>query len=63
MCHPSKVTSYPIERSLKGLNNAFASGQDGFLASLATNGIMDSTYHEALVRIHIQSSPASLIVC
>ncbi|CAD6587828.1 MAG: hypothetical protein ASARMPREDX12_003019 [Alectoria sarmentosa] len=27
---------------------AFASGQDSFLASLATNGIMNSTYYEAL---------------
>ena len=31
-----------------GINPAFASGQDGFLASLATGGVMNTTYHEAL---------------
>ena len=31
-----------------GVNPAFASGQDGFLASLATGGIMNSTYFDAL---------------
>lgn len=31
-----------------GTHPAFASGQDGFLASLATGGIMDDTYHQAL---------------
>lgn len=31
-----------------GINPAFASGQDGFLASLATGGVMNSTYYEAL---------------
>jgi amidase len=29
-------------------NPAFYSGQDGFLASLETRGVMNSTYHEAL---------------
>lgn len=31
-----------------GINSAFMSGQDGLLASLATTGIMNSTYLEAL---------------
>ena len=31
-----------------GVLPAFASGQDGFLASLRTRGIMDETYHQAL---------------
>ncbi|KAL8736545.1 MAG: hypothetical protein Q9181_002394 [Wetmoreana brouardii] len=31
-----------------GINPGFASGQDGLLASLATEGVMNSTYYEAL---------------
>ena len=31
-----------------GINPAFASGQDGFLASLQSKGIMDEVYHQAL---------------
>lgn len=31
-----------------GINPAFGSGQDGFLASLATGGVMDETYWQAL---------------
>ncbi|KAH8703846.1 amidase family protein [Talaromyces proteolyticus] len=36
------------EGGLPGVNPAFASGQDGFLASLATKGIMNETYWQAL---------------
>jgi amidase len=36
------------EGGFPGVHPAFASGQDGFLASLATKGIMDKTYWEAL---------------
>lgn len=36
------------EGGLPSIHPAFASGQDGFLASLATGGIMDETYHQAL---------------
>jgi amidase len=32
-------------------NPAFYSGQDGFLASLETNGVMDETYYQALAFI------------
>lgn len=31
-----------------GIHPAFGSGQDGFLASLATGGVMDETYYQAL---------------
>lgn len=36
------------EGGLPGVNPAFASGQDGFLASLETKGIMNETYWQAL---------------
>ncbi|KAK0837730.1 hypothetical protein LTS02_017913, partial [Friedmanniomyces endolithicus] len=36
------------EGGTPGISPAFGSGQDGFLASLATGGIMDQTYWEAL---------------
>ncbi|KAI4092486.1 MAG: hypothetical protein L6R37_007563 [Teloschistes peruensis] len=36
------------EGGYPGINPAFASGQDGLLASLATGGVMDATYNEAL---------------
>ncbi|RAH72487.1 amidase family protein [Aspergillus aculeatinus CBS 121060] len=36
------------EGGLPGVNPAFASGQDGFLASLATKGVMNETYWQAL---------------
>ncbi len=35
-----------------GIQPAFGSGQDGFLASLATKGIMNQTYWEALEFCH-----------
>lgn len=40
------------EGGTPGINPAFGSGQDGFLASLATKGIMNSTYWEALEFCH-----------
>lgn len=36
------------EGGIPGVNPAFASGQDGFLASLATEGVMNETYWQAL---------------
>ncbi|MCJ1473200.1 hypothetical protein MMC13_001851, partial [Lambiella insularis] len=36
------------EGGAPGINPAFGSGQDGFLASLATGGIMNETYWQAL---------------
>lgn len=36
------------EGGLPGIQPAFGSGQDGFLASLATGGVMDETYYQAL---------------
>ncbi|KAL8705192.1 MAG: hypothetical protein Q9201_001692 [Fulgogasparrea decipioides] len=36
------------EGGYPGINPGFASGQDGLLASLATGGVMNSTYYEAL---------------
>ena len=36
------------EGGLPGINPAFGSGQDGFLASLQSKGIMDETYFQAL---------------
>jgi len=36
------------EGGYPGIHPAFGSGQDGFLASLATGGVMNSTYWEAL---------------
>lgn len=36
------------EGGTPGITPAFGSGQDGFLASLATGGIMDETYWQAL---------------
>ena len=35
-----------------GIHPAFGSGQDGFDASLATKGVMDQTYYQALEFIH-----------
>ncbi|KAF7889748.1 uncharacterized protein EAF02_002163 [Botrytis sinoallii] len=40
------------EGGLPGVHPAFKSGQDGFLASLATGGIMNETYWEALNFCH-----------
>ncbi|KAL8947504.1 MAG: hypothetical protein Q9222_006223 [Ikaeria aurantiellina] len=37
-----------VEGAYPNVNPAFASGQDGLLASLATGGVMNSTYWEAL---------------
>jgi amidase len=36
------------EGGTEGVHPAFASGQDGFLASLETGGVMDETYYQAL---------------
>ena len=36
------------EGGVPGAHPAFASGQDGFLASMATKGVMDETYYQAL---------------
>ncbi|KAL9115075.1 MAG: hypothetical protein Q9227_000869 [Pyrenula ochraceoflavens] len=36
------------EGGFPGINPAFGSGQDGFLASLRTKGVMDETYFQAL---------------
>lgn len=36
------------EGGTPGINPAFGSGQDGFLASLNSKGIMDETYYQAL---------------
>lgn len=36
------------EGGLPGVHPAFGSGQDGFLASLATKGVRDDTYYQAL---------------
>ncbi|KAA8569312.1 hypothetical protein EYC84_000968 [Monilinia fructicola] len=40
------------EGGLPGIHPAFKSGQDGFLASLATGGVMNETYWEALNFCH-----------
>ena len=40
---------------------AFASGQDGLLASLATLGIQNSTYHSALVRMFLVAFPYGVL--
>lgn len=40
------------EGGLPGAHPAFESGQDGFLASLESKGIMDETYWEALAFCH-----------
>ena len=40
------------EGGLPNVHPAFESGQDGFLASLATKGIMNETYWEALSFCH-----------
>jgi amidase len=40
------------EGGVPGVHPAFASGQDGFNASLATGGIMNETYWEALAFCH-----------
>lgn len=36
------------EGGTPGIHPAFGSGQDGFLASLESRGIMDETYYQAL---------------
>lgn len=36
------------EGGIPGVHPAFASGQDGFLASMETKGVMDETYYQAL---------------
>lgn len=36
------------EGGLPGIHPAFGSGQDGFIASLETRGVMDETYYQAL---------------
>ncbi|PYH49294.1 amidase family protein [Aspergillus saccharolyticus JOP 1030-1] len=40
------------EGGVPGVHPAFASGQDGFLASLATKGVMNETYWQALAYCH-----------
>lgn len=40
------------EGGTPGISPAFGSGQDGFLASLATQGVMDETYWQALEFCH-----------
>lgn len=42
------LDNYGSEGGLPGVHPAFGSGQDGFLDSLATKGIMDETYFQAL---------------
>ena len=42
------VANVGTEGGTPGINPAFGSGQDGFLASLATKGIMNETYWQAL---------------
>ncbi|KAF8243077.1 glutamyl-tRNA amidotransferase subunit A [Wilcoxina mikolae CBS 423.85] len=42
------VNNVGTEGGLPGIHPAFGSGQDGFLASLETKGIMDETYYQAL---------------
>lgn len=36
------------EGGIPGIHPAFGSGQDGFLASLDTKGVMNDTYYQAL---------------
>lgn len=42
------VDNLGTEGGLPGIHPAFGSGQDGFEASLATKGVMDETYYQAL---------------
>lgn len=42
------IDNVGTEGGLPGIHPAFGSGQDGFLASLETKGIMDETYFQAL---------------
>lgn len=42
------IDNVGTEGGLPGIHPAFASGQDGFLASLETKGVMDETYWQAL---------------
>jgi amidase len=42
------MDNFGTEGGLPGIHPAFGSGQDGFLASLATKGVMDETYWQAL---------------
>ncbi|KAG7005245.1 hypothetical protein G7Y79_00021g051120 [Physcia stellaris] len=42
------IDNVGTEGGLPNIQPAFISGQDSFLASLATKGIMDETYHQAL---------------
>lgn len=47
-CSRYNIDNVGSEGGEPGVLPAFASGQDGFLASLRTRGIMDETYHQAL---------------
>ena len=42
------IANLGSEGGIPGINPAFGSGQDGFLASLDTNGVMNETYFQAL---------------
>ncbi|KAJ9218476.1 hypothetical protein DTO027B5_9145 [Paecilomyces variotii] len=42
------IDNVGTEGGLPGIHPAFGSGQDGFLASLETKGVMDETYFQAL---------------
>ena len=42
------IDNVGTEGGTPGISPAFGSGQDGFIASLETKGIMNSTYWEAL---------------
>jgi len=42
------TASADTEGGLPNIHPAFASGQDDFLATLATQGVMDKTYYQAL---------------
>ncbi|CAI7611069.1 unnamed protein product [Penicillium glandicola] len=42
------IDNYGSEGGLPGIHPAFGSGQDGLLASLATKGVMNETYFQAL---------------
>lgn len=42
------IDNLGTEGGYPGIHPAFGSGQDGFIASLETGGIMDETYYQAL---------------
>jgi amidase len=42
------IANVGTEGGLPGIHPAFGSGQDGFIASLNTSGIMDETYYQAI---------------